>query len=97
MKTENIFIQDEATIKTLHPSSVCQARIYSEEQRQTIRLLLRHNFYPHHSSVGRGNSTVKHWNLQKYKGKFGKGFKMITTSPYSSNFNHITYFLPVLS
>jgi len=50
-----------------------------------------------HSSVGRGNSTVKHWNLQKYKGKFGKGFKMITTSPFSSNFNHITYFLPVLS
>ncbi len=93
MKTENIFIQDGATIKTLHPSSVCQARIYSEEQRRTIKLLLHHNFYPHHSSVARGKSTNKHWNVEKYRGKYGKGFKMITTSPYSSNFNHLTYFL----
>ena len=93
MKTENIFIQDGATIKTLHPSSVCQARIYSKEQRRTIKLLLHHNFYPHHSSVGRGKSTNKHWNVEKYRGKYGKGFKMITTSPYSSNLNHLTYFL----
>lgn len=32
-------------------------------------------------------------NVEKYQGKYGVGFKMITTSPYSSNFNHITYFV----
>ena len=93
MKTENIFIQDGATIKTLHPSSVCSALVYDEEQRNTIKRLMRHGFIPHHSSVGRGQSSSKHWRLSKYRGRFGSGFKMITTSPYSSNFNHLTYFL----
>ena len=96
MKTENIFIQDGATIRTLHPSSVCQARIYSEEQRLMIHLLLHHNFFPHHTSVGRGRCTRKHWNIEKYRGKLGKGFKLITASPLSSNFNHITYFLKLI-
>lgn len=32
-------------------------------------------------------------NVEKYQGKYGVGFKMITTSPYSSNFNHLTYFI----
>ena len=88
----NIFIQDGATIKTLNPSSVAQAFIFSEEQRAKIEQLLRHGFFPKHTSVGKGKSTVKHWNVEKYNGRYGKGFKMITTSPYSSNFNHLTYF-----
>ncbi len=84
--------QGGATILTLHPSSVVSARIYDDEQRETINRLSSHGFQPHHSAVGRGKSTRKHWNLEKYRGKFGKGFKMITTSPFSTNFNHITYF-----
>ena len=89
---EDINNQTGATIKTLHPSSVVQARIYSEEQREAINSLISHKFIPHHSAVGRGKTGSKHWKLEKYIGKFGKGFKMITTSPFSSNFNHITYF-----
>ncbi len=92
----NIFIQDGATIKTLNPSSVVQAFIFSEEQRAKIEQLLRHGFFPKHTSVGKGKSTVKHWNVEKYKGRYGKGFKMITTSPYSSNFNHLTYFIKMI-
>ena len=89
----NIFIQDGAVINTLHPSSNVRAIIFSDEQRLMINLLLHHNFYPNHSSVGRGKSSKKHWRIEKYRGKYGKGFKMITTSPYSTNFNHLTYFV----
>ena len=92
----NIFTQDGATIKTLNPSSVAQAFIFSEEQRAKIEQLLRHGFFPKHTSVGKGKSTVKHWNVEKYNGRYGKGFKMITTSPYSSNFNHLTYFIKMI-
>lgn len=90
---ENIKNQNAACIKTLHPVSVAHARIYSEEQRMTVLQLIQHNFLPTHTSVGKGKSTRKHWNLEKYRGKFGIGFKMITTSPLSSNFNHLTYFI----
>lgn len=92
----NIFIQDGATINTLRPSSVAQAYIYSDEQRQMIKLLLRHNFFPHHTSVGEGRSTRKHWNIEKYRGKHGVGFKMISSSPFSNNFNHLTYFIKMI-
>ncbi len=89
---ENIKNQDGLTIVTLHPSSVAQAYIFSNEQRETIKRLIHHRFLPHHTSVGVGKTGRKHWKLEKYRGKYGKGFKMITTSPYSSNFNHLTYF-----
>ncbi len=90
---ENIHNQEGAIIRTLHSSNVAYARIYSEEQRMRIKQLIQHNFLPHHTSVGVGKSTKKHWNVEKYQGKYGVGFKMITTSPYSSNFNHLTYFI----
>lgn len=90
---DNINKQDGVCIRTLHPSSVAQARIFSNEQRMTIRRLIRHKFLPTHTSVGKGKSTKKHWNIEKYRGKYGVGFKMITTSPYSTNFNHLTYFI----
>ena len=89
----NIFLQDGKFINVLHPSTVAKTAIFSEDERKAIVQMIRHNFYPHHTSVGKGHSTRKHWNLEKYRGRFGKGFKLITTSPYSSNFNHITYFL----
>ncbi len=89
---ETWFNQEGNTIQTVVPSTIVQARIYDEEQRGVIKQLIRHKFIPHHSSIGKGKSTRKHWNLEKYIGKWGKGFKMITTSPFSSNFNHITYF-----
>ena len=92
MKTEDIKNQSGATIRTLHPNPVVQAFIYSDEQRAKIVQLIRHGFKPHHTSVGRGRSDRDHWRTEKYSGKFGRGFKMITTSPYSSNFNHLTYF-----
>ncbi len=89
---ENINDQGGATIRTLHPNPVCSAIIFSNEQRAKIIQLIRHGFKPHHTSVGTGKTGSKHWRIEKYRGRFGKGFKMITTSPYSSNFNHLTYF-----
>ena len=73
MKTENIFIQDGATIRTLHPSSVCQARIYSEEQRRMIRLLLHHNFFPHHTSVGARKMHTEALERRKIQGQTWQG------------------------
>lgn len=90
---ENISEQRGATIRTMHPSPVAQARIYSEEQRMAILQLMQHKFLPTHTAVGKGKSTRKHWNIEKYRGKHGAGFKMITTSPYSSSLNHLTYFI----
>lgn len=92
----NIFNQDGRYINVLRPTDVAAAGIYSEAQRQQIRLLIYHNFFPHHTAVGKGKSTRKHWNLEKYRGKYGVGFKMITTSSISSNFNHLTYFLKMI-
>lgn len=91
MKTE-IINQEGSTIKTLHPSSVVQAIIYSDEQREMVKKLIGHGFLPHHTSVGKANSSRKHWRIEKYIGRFGKGFKMISSSPFSHNFNHLTYF-----
>lgn len=93
--SNNIYIQDGRTINTLRPTYVAKAFIYSEEQRKMIQSLLRHNFIPHHTAIGKGNSTKKHWNVEKYRGRIGTGFKMVTTSPYSSRLNHITYFLKI--
>jgi hypothetical protein len=93
MKQKIINNQEGTIIRTLHPSTVVNAKIYSEEQRMKIKKLIQHNFLPHHTSVGIGKATRKHWNVEKCRGKYGKGFKMITSSPYSSNFNHLTYFI----
>ena len=96
MMENNIFIQDGIFINVLRPSHIVRAGIFSEDERKQINLLIRHNFFPHHTAVGRGRCTRKHWNLEKYRGRYGVGFKLITTSPISSNFNHITYFLKLL-
>ena len=90
--TENISNQGGATIVTLHPSKVAQAFIYDNEQRAAIVDLIRHGFKPHHTSVGVGKTGRRLWNVERYKGRFGEGYKMITRSPYSTNFNHLTYF-----
>ena len=93
-KTEQqIYNQNGAIIHTLHPNTNVHARIYSEEQRKEINRLIREGYLPHHSSVGVGNVTNAHWTTRNYKGRFGEGILMLTTSPYSSNFNHLTYFL----
>ena len=92
MEIKLIQEQSGGIIHTIHPSNNVHARIFSEEQRQRIKQLMAHGFIPHHSSVGKENCSWKHWRIMKYIGKYGKGFKMITSSPYSSNFNHITYF-----
>ena len=84
--------QGGATIVTLHPSKVAQAIIYDNEQRATIVELIKRGFKPHHTSVGVGKTSRRLWNVERYKGRFGEGFKMITRSPYSSNFSHLTYF-----
>lgn len=92
METNNINNQGGATIVTLHPSKTAQAIIYSNEQRAKVVQLIRHGFLPHHTSVGTGETKEGFWGVEKYRGRFGKGFKMITKSPYSTNFNHLTYF-----
>lgn len=89
---KNISNQGGATIRTLNPNPVAQAFIYCQEQRAKVVQLIQHGFLPHHTSVGVGKTGKDHWRLEKYRGKFGKGFKMLTTSPFSTNFNHITYF-----
>lgn len=92
----NIFEQAGRYIDTLHPEAIAKAIIFSEEQRQKIRELLRMGYFPKLTSVGKGLSTRKHWNVIDYKGRYGEGYKMITSSPYSHNFNHITYFVRMI-
>lgn len=89
-------VQDEWYIKTttnLTAPNKVFARIYDDEQRQTINRLIALGYIPLKTSVGRGLSTQKHWNLEPYKGRYGEGYKLITSSPLSNNFNHITYFI----
>ena len=91
--TIDINNQDRATIKTLHPTTkAAQAYIFSSEQRNTIKRLIKHGFVPHHTAITRGRATAKKYSLEKYRGRFGKGFKMISFSPFSPDFNHCTYF-----
>ena len=89
----SVYNQSGRFINTLHPSIVVRAHIYSEDERNQINQLIQANYLPHHSAVGKGKTTAKHWSLEQYRGKFGEGYKLITTSPYSTNFNHITYFI----
>ena len=88
----NISNQSGMTIRTLNPNSVAKAFIYSNQQRAKIVQLITHKFHPHHTSIGVGKAGKDNWRLEKYRGKFGVGFKMITRSPFSENFSHITYF-----
>lgn len=68
------------------------ARIYDQEQRDTINRLISHGFMPVRTVCGRGRCTSKHWNLEKLNSpRIGKGFKMISSYKFS-NFNSITYF-----
>ena len=92
--TENINNQDRATIKKLNPNPIARTFIYSGEQQRRAKIvqLINNGLLPHHTDVGKGLSGRKHWRVEKYRGNFGKGFKMFTTSPLYSNFNHITYF-----
>ena len=91
--TNDINNQDKATIKTLYPTKkAAQAYIYSREQRDTVKRLIKHGFLPHHTSIGRGRGIKKSYSLEKYRGRFGKGFKMISISPFSRDLNHCTYF-----
>jgi hypothetical protein len=92
---KNISNQSGMTIRTLNPNPVAQAFIYSNQQRAKIVQLITHKFLPHHTSVGVGKAGKDHWRLEKYRGKFGVGFKMITRSPFSKNFSHLTYFLSI--
>ena len=92
----NIFIQDESHIKVLNDGYVAKANIYSEEQRRKIHELIRKNYFPHHTAIGKGNATSKRWNVEEYSGRVGQGYRMITYSPYSSRLNHITYFIKIL-
>ena len=89
---DNIKKQDRATIVTLHPKKKAQAYIFSQEQRDTVKRLINHGFVPHHTSIGRGKKLTKLFSLEKYRGRFGKGFKMETFSPFSPDFNNLTYF-----
>ena len=88
----NINNQGGATIITLHPSKVAKALIYSNEQRATIKRLINHGFRPHHTAVGTGKTGEQNWGVEKYNGRWGKGFKMVTKSPFSPQFSHLTYF-----
>lgn len=88
----NINKQNGATIITMHPSKVAQAFIYDDEQRAMIVNLMEAGYKPHHTSVGVGKTGRKLRNVEKYKGRYGEGYKMVTKSPYSTNFSHLTYF-----
>lgn len=69
------------------------ARIYSEEQRDTLQGLINQGYIPTETIVGRAKCTHKHWKLEPYSGKRGEGYRMITSYPWSSNFNSITYLI----
>lgn len=69
------------------------ARIYSEEQRDTLQNLINQGYVPTETIVGRAKCTRKHWNLEPYSGKRGEGYRMISSYPWSSNFNSITFFI----
>ena len=69
------------------------ARIYSEEQRAVINSLIEKGYAPTETVVGKGKCTRKHWNLEPYSGKKGEGYRMISSYPWSSNFNSITFFI----
>lgn len=105
MKTKElptwIINQNEWWIQTLDNSLKFPARIYSEEQRNTIRRLISHGYYPTHTSPGKAKCTKKHWNLEHYRGRHGNGFRMISSyipkGYVRSNMNSITYFIRQVS
>ena len=86
--------QNKATIQTqTQRRADIFARIYSEEQRAVIVNLIDQGYIPTETIVGKGKCTRKHWNLEDYKGKRGEGYRMISSYPWSSNFNSITFFI----
>ena len=92
-KEPDIYNQDRSFIITQQPHSRVLAIIYDFQQRAMIQQLIDQGFLPHHTSVGRGNLAGANWKIEDYNGKFGTGIKMISRSPMSYNFNHLTYFV----
>lgn len=88
-----ITTQNEWWIQTLDNSLKFPARIYSEEQRDTIKKLISDGYIPMKTCPGKGKCTKKHWNLESYNGRNGQGYRMISSYKHSHNLNSITYFI----
>lgn len=69
------------------------ARIYSEEQRTTLQELINQGYVPTETIIGRAKCTKRHWTLVPYSGKRGEGYRMISSYPWSTNFNSITFLI----
>lgn len=69
------------------------ARIYDDEQRETINRLIGQGYVPTMTTAGKGRCTKRHWNLEEYSGKNGSGYRMISSYRGSLALNSITYFI----
>lgn len=77
------------------------ARIFDDEQRETINKLMSLGFIPIMTTSGKGRCTRKHWNVEPYNGKHGNGYRMISAyntrdqfgNFHPSSLNSITYFI----
>lgn len=89
MNQKGFFIETQSQRR----KDIC-ARIYSEEQRAVINKLITEGYVPTETIVGKGKCTRKHWCIEPYSNKRrGEGYRMISSYPWSSNFNSITFFI----
>lgn len=53
------------------------------------------NYRKHHTSYHRGYVSVKENReiIEEYKGRFGKGFKVFSHNPGSTNYCFVTYYV----
>ena len=87
-------IQNFWFIKTQHHNTSKLAQIFDQEQRDTINRLISQGYIPVRTVCGKGRCTKRHWNLEILDSpRIGKGFKMISATKASHNFNSITYFI----
>lgn len=93
--------QDQWYIVTRNINYQRLARIFDDEQRETINKLMSLGFMPIITTSGKGRCTRKHWNIEPYNGKHGDGYRMITAYNNRDQFgnfrpsrlNSITYFI----
>ena len=77
----NIFIQDGATIRTLNPSSVAQAFIFSEEQRAKIKQLNDDDEI--NSEINRLNNIKEPERDRSWKSSFPANSNSVLHTPLS--------------
>lgn len=59
----------------------------------TVKELERRGYKFHHSALARGYQRKGTVTIEKYSGKYGKGYKVFSHNPKSTSYKNVDYYI----